>query len=128
MAGLQRSAISFRRQGSSGSVWDDKFLSELEFTAQQEEKKRQQQQEQEENLKQGLSTETEPAAAADKQEKSGDDHQLQRSKSDGGRRTPTKAYRTVKVAEVEEPPSPKVAACGFCIFGKSPAKKETQYL
>ncbi|GMQ06934.1 hypothetical protein CsSME_00051340 [Camellia sinensis var. sinensis] len=27
MDGLQRSAISFRRQGSSGLVWDDKFLS-----------------------------------------------------------------------------------------------------
>ena len=28
MAGLQRSAVSFRRQGSSGFVWDDRFLSE----------------------------------------------------------------------------------------------------
>ncbi|CAI9100183.1 OLC1v1037124C1 [Oldenlandia corymbosa var. corymbosa] len=27
MAGLQRSEMSFRRQGSSGLVWDDKFLS-----------------------------------------------------------------------------------------------------
>ncbi|KAA8535074.1 hypothetical protein F0562_030077 [Nyssa sinensis] len=27
MDGLQRSEISFRRQGSSGLVWDDKFLS-----------------------------------------------------------------------------------------------------
>lgn len=25
-AGLQRSSVSFRRQGSSGSVWDDKLL------------------------------------------------------------------------------------------------------
>lgn len=28
MAGLQRSSKSFRRQGSSGLVWDDKSLSE----------------------------------------------------------------------------------------------------
>ncbi|KAJ1413386.1 hypothetical protein SESBI_19651 [Sesbania bispinosa] len=28
MAGLQRSAVSFRRQGSSGFVWDDRFLTE----------------------------------------------------------------------------------------------------
>ncbi|KAL2338134.1 hypothetical protein Fmac_012580 [Flemingia macrophylla] len=28
MAGLQRSAVSFRRQGSSGIVWDDKLISE----------------------------------------------------------------------------------------------------
>ncbi|XP_076932851.1 uncharacterized protein At1g15400-like [Bidens hawaiensis] len=27
MAGLQRSSVSFRRQGSSGLIWDDKFLS-----------------------------------------------------------------------------------------------------
>ncbi|XP_022145059.1 uncharacterized protein At1g15400 [Momordica charantia] len=27
MAGLQRSAVSFRRQGSSGRVWDDRFFS-----------------------------------------------------------------------------------------------------
>uniref|UniRef100_A0A0A0KA73 MAPK kinase substrate protein n=1 Tax=Cucumis sativus TaxID=3659 RepID=A0A0A0KA73_CUCSA len=28
MAGLQRSVVSFRRQGSSGVVWDDKFIAE----------------------------------------------------------------------------------------------------
>ncbi|MED6123490.1 hypothetical protein PIB30_049570 [Stylosanthes scabra] len=27
MGGLQRSEVSFRRQGSSGLVWDDRFLS-----------------------------------------------------------------------------------------------------
>ncbi|KAA8523032.1 hypothetical protein F0562_009455 [Nyssa sinensis] len=27
MSGLQRSEISFRRQGSSGLIWDDKLLS-----------------------------------------------------------------------------------------------------
>ena len=27
MSGLQRSTTSFRRQGSSGLIWDDKFLS-----------------------------------------------------------------------------------------------------
>lgn len=38
MEGLQRSAISFRRQGSSGFVWDDKFLSqELDIQLQQQE-------------------------------------------------------------------------------------------
>nr|GEV85179.1 hypothetical protein [Tanacetum cinerariifolium] len=26
MAGLQRSSVSFRRQGSSGLIWDDNFL------------------------------------------------------------------------------------------------------
>ncbi|KAJ6704235.1 hypothetical protein OIU85_030084 [Salix viminalis] len=38
MAGLQRSAMSFRRQGSSGLVWDDKLISrELNRKQEQEE-------------------------------------------------------------------------------------------
>ncbi|GFZ07969.1 hypothetical protein Acr_19g0009060 [Actinidia rufa] len=36
MAGLQRSEISFRRQGSSGLIWDDKFLAEIQQRGNQE--------------------------------------------------------------------------------------------
>ncbi|XP_012852442.1 PREDICTED: uncharacterized protein LOC105972055 [Erythranthe guttata] len=36
MEGLQRYAVSFRRQGSSGSVWDDKFLAGLQQLANQQ--------------------------------------------------------------------------------------------
>ncbi|GMI82046.1 MAPK SUBSTRATES IN THE STOMATAL LINEAGE 1 [Hibiscus trionum] len=126
MAGLQRSEVSFRRQGSSGLVWDDRFLSDA--------------------LKQQGGTGTEPHGTWEglwppggtKQDEQG---QLQdssnpakidavrptrnlgpintneRSRSNGGRRS----YRTGKVTPAIEPPSPKVSACGFCsAFGKPP--------
>jgi len=90
MAELQKSLASFRRQGSSGLVWDDKFLSGLN----------QNQLEQE-----SASTGT-----------------LERSRSAGAR-----PYRTVNVAPTSvDPPSPKVATCGFCgLFGKPVAASST---
>ncbi|CAO2822701.1 unnamed protein product [Amaranthus hypochondriacus] len=92
MEGLQRSAISFRRQGSSGLVWDDKLISgELKPEDNQDQK---------------------------------DDQKidLRRSKSDGGNR---RVYRTVKVEQAEDPPSPRVSGCGFCsVFGKPVAKTD----
>ncbi|GMH04502.1 hypothetical protein Nepgr_006342 [Nepenthes gracilis] len=93
MVGLQRSEISFRRQGSSGLVWEDKFLSgELKNDHDHQ---------------------------RHKQEAQGD-AVLKRSKSDGGRHA---AFRTVKVAQPEDPPSPKVPGCGFCgMFGKAPVR------
>nr|QCO76337.1 MAPK kinase substrate protein [Tamarix hispida] len=110
MEGLQRSQISFRRQGSSGMVWDDKFLNaEIEKVRQEKEAE---------------------AAAAAGEDAKGDANkeekgvELKRSQSDGGRGGSRQtAYRTVKVAETEDPPSPKVAACGFCsFFGKAAAE------
>lgn len=101
MEGLQRSAVSFRRQGSSGLVWDDRFLSgELKQTATASEKESEENQE-------AKSTAVEPISIT-----------IERSRSNGGR-----GYRTGKVSPAIEPPSPKVSACGFCsAFGK-PAKK-----
>ncbi|GMH18951.1 hypothetical protein Nepgr_020792 [Nepenthes gracilis] len=96
MTGLRRSAISFRRQGSSGLVWEDKFLSgELNDRDHRQEKS--------EKEDQGSS-------------------ELRRSKSDRGRH---QDYRPVKVEQAEDPPSPKVSGCGFrCFFGKTPTKTE----
>ncbi|KAK9697802.1 hypothetical protein RND81_08G062300 [Saponaria officinalis] len=88
MAGLQRSEISFRRQGSSGLVWDDKLISEE------------------------LNKSNKPESKSE----------LRRSRSDGGGRR----HRVVKVDQMEDPPSPRVSACGFCsVFGRpaSGAKK-----
>ncbi|KAL6974272.1 hypothetical protein U1Q18_028453 [Sarracenia purpurea var. burkii] len=92
MAGLQRSEISFRRQGSSGFVWDDKFLSgELNKV-----KPKDQQDEKTE------SREPRPS-------------QMQRSRSNRENK-----YHTVKdVSPTIDPPSPKVSGCGCCgMFGK----------
>ncbi|XP_059644150.1 uncharacterized protein At1g15400-like [Cornus florida] len=102
MAGLQRSTSSFRRQGSSGLVWDDKLLAAEVKKAEQE--KQQRRQEEEEQKK-----EAKPSTTV------GSISTLDRSRSNGGER----AFRTDKVSPAIEPPSPKVSACGFCsAFGK----------
>ncbi|RDY04420.1 hypothetical protein CR513_11873, partial [Mucuna pruriens] len=96
MAGLQRSEVSFRRQGSSGLVWDDKLLSgELNKA-----NKEQQQQQGHQDQKGDLNARTAPT-------------NIPRSRSNGG-------YRTGKVSPAIEPPSPKLSGCGFCSpFGKT---------
>ncbi|GAU22304.1 hypothetical protein TSUD_261040 [Trifolium subterraneum] len=93
MASLPRSEVSFRRSGSSGLVWDDKFLSgELNKINQQ------QQQKKKKNSKE-LHVRT----------------TIQRSRSTGS----GQGYRTGKVSPAIEPPSPKLSVCGFCSpFGK----------
>ncbi|XP_043817628.1 MAPK kinase substrate protein At1g80180-like isoform X1 [Manihot esculenta] len=108
MAGLQRSAVSFRRQGSSGIVWDDKFLSgELNQVANQNQE-HQQQRELQEKLDINQERDVKPSS-------SGSITTIERSRSNGGQR----AYRTGKVSPAIEPPSPRVSACGFCsAFGK----------
>ncbi|KAK9149681.1 hypothetical protein Scep_008438 [Stephania cephalantha] len=93
--GLQRSAISFRRQGSSGLVWEDRFLSG--------ELKKKEELQQESQQLQEQSGELKPIATT-----------IERNRSNGGR-----GYRTGKVSPALDPPSPKVSACGFCsAFGK----------
>ncbi|KAK4765490.1 hypothetical protein SAY86_026580 [Trapa natans] len=109
MEGLQRSTISFRRQGSSGLVWDDKFLSG-ELTR--------------------LNTEAEEATDRPKDPEAGGQElprditgdnpppafetaaaPLERNRSTGGGGG---RYRTERVTPTMDPPSPKVSACGFC--------------
>lgn len=108
MAGLQRSAVSFRRQGSSGFVWDDRFLSEeLNRANQKDENEKQQQEDDREKseIKElNAGTSVPPVNTID------------RSRSTGGGR----GYRTGKVSPAVEPPSPKLSACGFCgAFGRT---------
>lgn len=103
MAGLQRSSMSFRRQGSSGFVWDDRFLSgELK---QQQPAQDQESSEENEIV---IVKDVKPLRPI---------KTVQRSRSNGGGR----GYRsTGKISPAIEPPSPKVSACGFCGgFGKS---------
>ncbi|KAL3528854.1 hypothetical protein ACH5RR_008176 [Cinchona calisaya] len=112
MAGLQRSAVSFRRQGSSGLVWDDKLLStELNHQPEQPINQREDQPPQQE-------VQEEVAAR-------GTVGSIERSRSNGGE----PRYRTGRVSPAVEPPSPKVSACGFCTckaFGKQPEKEKTR--
>ncbi|MED6120607.1 hypothetical protein PIB30_022436 [Stylosanthes scabra] len=97
MGGLQRSEVSFRRQGSSGLVWDDRFLSgELNKI-----KKQEQEQEEGHNKK--------------------DDQHALKIKTNGGYRTGK------PVSPAIDPPSPKLSGCGFCgAFGKSSSEKNNK--
>ncbi|CAK9329584.1 unnamed protein product, partial [Citrullus colocynthis] len=102
MAGLQRSAVSFRRQGSSGLVWDDRFFSgELKPTKRRHE----------EHDVVFLSGELRP-----------------RNVGSGGptfeRTRSSAAYRMEAISpspspSTGDPSSPKFAGCGFCgVFGR----------
>lgn len=110
MAGLQRSSVSFRRQGSSGFVWDDKHLSRelVDKVAPllKEERGRARQDQEKAEIIEGVRA---PKPI----------NTVSRSRSNGGGR----GYRTGKVTPAIEPPSPKVSVCGFCGgFGK-PSRK-----
>ncbi|XP_043700275.1 uncharacterized protein At1g15400-like [Telopea speciosissima] len=123
MAGLQRSTISFRRQGSSGLVWDDKVLSgELAEMNKQKE----------EGTEEHRELRTSRSVRAGKTRV--DHHQsdatkLERSQSEGSRRRRQRqrqgqGYRTEKeVLPVVDPPSPKVSFCGFCTVFKKPEQQ-----
>ncbi|WOH09841.1 hypothetical protein DCAR_0729300 [Daucus carota subsp. sativus] len=118
MEGLQRSAVSFRRQGSSGLIWDDNLLkAEIDRFDQ---RKANQDQADEEAMKK--EDENDAVASVEKVKDEikpiktgGSGSTMERSRSNGGR-----AYRTGKVSPAIDPPSPKVSACGFCggAFGK----------
>lgn len=117
MAGLQRSVTSFRRQGSSGMVWDDRFLGELHQLSQKEEQERKQAQE-----KLHGEGDQDQKADVDPIKSLKPINTVDRSRSNGGR-----GYRTGKVAPAIEPPSPKVSACGLCsAFGKAPKNKSNR--
>lgn len=111
MEGLQRSAVSFRRQGSSGFVWDDRFLQEEINKMNQSQN--QQEQEDKDEIKEMNRDATSPQL--------GPINTVQRSRSNGGGR----GYRTGKVSPAIEPPSPRISACGFCgAFGKVGEKRK----
>ncbi|XP_061340098.1 MAPK kinase substrate protein At1g80180-like [Gastrolobium bilobum] len=115
MAGLQRSEMSFRRQGSSGLVWDDRFLSgELNKLNQHD-----QEEEHHHHKDKGEIKDLNVATATTPPPGSGSLNTIQRSRSNGAAR----GYRTGKVSPAIEPPSPKLSVCGFCAaFGKTKDK------
>ncbi|KAK8581707.1 hypothetical protein V6N13_144717 [Hibiscus sabdariffa] len=95
MEGLQRSTTSFRRQGSSGSVWDNKDLNQTRTTNQENKETR------------GSSHGT-----------------MRRNRSDGGSGGPM-YRTTKAASPSVDPPSPKVSGCGFCgVFGKPDAVRK----
>ncbi|MCD7447292.1 hypothetical protein HAX54_027154 [Datura stramonium] len=112
MAGLQRSATSFRRQGSSGLVWDDKLLTasgELIQLGNPRGESTKTDGEEEEGSRSGEKPKLEVSVPPPVKTAGS----MERSRSNRG-------FRTGKVSPAIEPPSPKVSACGFCsAFGKN---------
>ncbi|KAG6788872.1 hypothetical protein POTOM_004950 [Populus tomentosa] len=100
MAGLQRSDVSFRRQGSSGLIWDDRYISgELNQVNQKQEHEEQQpQRDQRTEIK--LENDARPSSRS----ATTPNITIERSRSNGGQR----GYRTGRVSPAIEPPSPKV--------------------
>ncbi|GJN38758.1 hypothetical protein PR202_gb27827 [Eleusine coracana subsp. coracana] len=122
MAGLQRSATTFRRSGSSGLVWDERFLTEADSEAKA--------------TGDGAAEEPQPelrhsrsvgsigmlrrvGAGGDgdkkaKLKKQKQSHQKEEARSN------QQVFRTKDVAPDVDPPSPRVSGCILCsIFGSS---------
>ncbi|KAH7865428.1 hypothetical protein Vadar_006533 [Vaccinium darrowii] len=130
MVKLQRSVTSFRRQGSSGTVWDDKFLNELNDQLNQkggdENKKPEEDQQIGQKQDQVHEVKLKPSLAAAGSiersrsngggiERSRSNGGIERSRSNGGGR----ALSARKVSPAFDPPSPRISTCGFfCSFGK----------
>lgn len=135
MAGLQRSEVSFRRQGSSGLVWDDRFLSgELNKLNPKDE---QASEPQLQGSGGGVGGHQEGEAQGQERVRDHNNNNnninmkdvkparsvntMERSRSNGGGR----GYRTGRVSPAIEPPSPRVSACGFCsAFSKTSKKNQ----
>lgn len=114
-AGLQRSSVSFRRQGSSGLVWDDKFLNMNQIESRDESSdgnvdwpKDEDEIGRRSELRQSWST--------------GSISMMQGSRSNGSQQKITSSHRdrAIKVPLTTiDPPSPRVRGCGFFgIFSK----------
>ncbi|KGN65310.1 uncharacterized protein At1g15400 [Cucumis sativus] len=108
MAELQRSAVSFRRQGSSGLVWDDRFLSgELKPTTKRLH-------EDQHNVV-FLSGELRPSRSV----RSGGAPTFERHRSSAAYKMDTISPSPSPSPSRGDPSSPKFAGCGFCgVFGR----------
>ncbi|KFK43803.1 hypothetical protein AALP_AA1G174700 [Arabis alpina] len=118
MEGLQRSTISFRRQGSSGIVWDDRLIAELNKQANEQKDESQR----DEEPKKTMSESSEQGKPIDEKDKlrpiKTGGASIERSRSNGGG-APRHHRTTGRVSPAVEPPSPRISTCGCCsAFGK----------
>ncbi|KAL0732160.1 hypothetical protein Bca4012_028254 [Brassica carinata] len=105
MAGLQRSNISFRRQGSSGIVWDDRLIAELNKQAND----------------QKAETDHEQEVGKEDQTAGGG---IKPIRTEGGGGANRHHRNTGRVSPAVDPPSPRLSAFGCCsAFGKKPVKQ-----
>jgi Domain of unknown function (DUF4666) len=106
MEALQRSSTTFRRSGSSGLVWEERFAPGAGPGG-------------------GAGGEMH---GADKKNNKGEEEgvgHLKRSRSQGsGGGSTGGGYRAGQVPPTVDPPSPKVSVCSFCSFFKTPASSK----
>ncbi|KAK4761024.1 hypothetical protein SAY87_005917 [Trapa incisa] len=111
MEGLQRSTISFRRQGSSGLVWDNKFLSgELTLLNNEGREATDRPKDPEagtQELPWDINADHTPPAIGTSAAS------LERNPSTGGGGGGGR-YRMGRASPAMDPPSPKASSCGFC--------------
>ncbi|PUZ60057.1 hypothetical protein GQ55_4G092900 [Panicum hallii var. hallii] len=122
MAGLQRSATTFRRSGSSGLVWDERFLTEADAEAKAADGAVEEPQPELRHsrsvgsigmLRRGGASDGDNKKAKEKKQKQKQGHKEES-------RSNQQVFRTKDVAPDVDPPSPRVSGCILCtIFGGS---------
>ncbi|EER88608.1 hypothetical protein BDA96_10G241100 [Sorghum bicolor] len=122
MAGLQRSATTFRRSGSSGLVWDERFLTEADAEAKASDGAAEDPQPELRHSRSvgsigmlrrgGGDSDNKKARAKEKKQKQGHKEEARSNQQ--------QVFRTKDVAPDVDPPSPRVSGCILCaIFGGS---------
>ncbi|KAF8687686.1 hypothetical protein HU200_042608 [Digitaria exilis] len=123
MAGLQRSATTFRRSGSSGLVWDERFLTEADAEAKAagDDTKEEPQPELRHSRSVGsIGMLRRGGAGGDGDDKKGKEKKKQKHGHKEEARSNQQVFRTKDVAPDIDPPSPRVSGCILCsIFGGS---------
>ncbi|RLN13590.1 hypothetical protein C2845_PM09G17680 [Panicum miliaceum] len=122
MAGLQRSATTFRRSGSSGLVWDERFLTEADAEAKAADGAAEEPQPELRHSRSvgsiGMLHRGGGSSGDDKKAKERKQKQKQGHKEES--RSNQQVFRTKDVAPDVDPPSPRVSGCILCaIFGSS---------
>ncbi|KAJ1691263.1 hypothetical protein LUZ63_015418 [Rhynchospora breviuscula] len=120
MAGLQRSATTFRRSGSSGLVWDERFLAGLNS---EEEKNGEHEGEPKPDLPQlrhSRSVGSIDMLKRDIEEGKQVLDAKEKSKTDARKQN----FHTAYVSPDMDPPSPKVSGCILCSIFRKPEPKK----
>jgi len=119
MAGLQRSATTFRRSGSSGLVWDERFLTEADAEAKAGDGAAEDPQPELRHSKSvgsiGLLRRGGAGGGGDSDSKKA---KAKEKKQKQGHKEDQQVFRTKDVTPDMDPPSPRVSGCILCaIFG-----------
>ncbi|PWZ06264.1 hypothetical protein Zm00014a_007956 [Zea mays] len=114
MAGLQRSATTFRRSGSSGLVWDERFLTEAEADADAEAKAGAAEDAEQPELRHSRSVGMLRRAGGGGDSRSKKGKESRQKQAESARRSNQQVFRTKDVAPDMDPPSPRVSGCAFC--------------